>query len=304
MNVNSILRLKITGKCNRECFFCHQEGGMSYLEDINYCNDLDSFIRKFSGEFDVKSIAITGGEPLLNPNVLNIFEGISKINQIERISLTTNGTISPDLDFWCKLSINKLKEVNISVPDIINNEDFDLLEKQITIIKNLNKLNIQANVNMVVFNDIVFSINVIKTLLKHKNNINFSITLLPNLNKYDYSKNITNGIIDMLKLKKNEVCENNFTSNIKTTYTLDDNIIYIKDTKKDGRIKIIKGLCDNCPVKNECNEGFYALRVEKKGFDYFARICLLRNDNETAIKTISFFDSNIYTKLQNHYRAK
>jgi cyclic pyranopterin phosphate synthase len=302
MNLNSILRLKITGKCNRKCFFCHQEGGMSYLSDMDYCDDLDSFIRKFSKEFEIKAVAITGGEPLMNPNALNIFKGISKINQIEKISLTTNGTISPEFDFWRKLSKTKLKEVNISIADIINTKDFNILKKQTVIIKNLNKLNIQANVNIVVFNDSIYSINVIKTLLKYKKDkLKFTITLLPNLNNYDYSKSITNEIIEKLKLEKIEVCENNFTSNIKTTYNLNGNRIYIKDTKKDGKIKVIKGLCDNCPVKNECNEGFYALRIEKTGFDYFARICLLRNDNETAVNTKNFFDSNIHIKLQEHY---
>jgi len=303
MNLNSIIRLKITGNCNRKCFFCHEEGGMSYLNDIKYCNDLDIFIKKITEEFNAKTIAITGGEPLLNPNIQEIFKYLSEIDNIEGISLTTNGTISKSINFWRKLSKYKLKKVNISIPDIINNKEYDLLNNQIKIIKILNKLNIQANINIVIFNDKVFTIHVIETLLKHKDKIKFSITLLPNLNNYCYGISISEEIINDLKLKKIEICDNNFTSNIKTTYSLNGNIIHIKETKKDGILKEIKGLCDSCSVRNECNEGFYAIRIEKKGSDYFARTCILRNDIETSININNFFNSNTFHILKKYYKT-
>ena len=76
------VRLKITGNCNRSCFFCHQEGDMEGIfnisPDIKFFECLDNMISALC----INRIMVTGGEPLLHPQLLEIINGI-KSNHAE-----------------------------------------------------------------------------------------------------------------------------------------------------------------------------------------------------------------------------
>jgi MoaA/NifB/PqqE/SkfB family radical SAM enzyme len=56
-------------------------------------------------------------------------------------------------------------------------------------------------------------------------------------------------------------------------------------------------LCNNCPIKNSCYEGFYGIRVEKRKRKHYIRLCLYRNDKEVLMTYQKFLKS----KLKNKY---
>jgi radical SAM protein with 4Fe4S-binding SPASM domain len=81
------IELNITELCNRKCSFCPRAHG---YPNLNLHMSLETAIRiKEQARDFVKSIHIVGrGEPLLNPNFLNI---LSVLSNDFRISIMTNG---------------------------------------------------------------------------------------------------------------------------------------------------------------------------------------------------------------------
>jgi len=64
------LRITLTHVCNFECFFCHMEGeeGDNYIlskEDI-------LLVAKVAKNFDINSVKLTGGEPTLRRDLVEI----------------------------------------------------------------------------------------------------------------------------------------------------------------------------------------------------------------------------------------
>jgi cyclic pyranopterin phosphate synthase len=86
------LRLSINHGCNYQCVYCDKEGYLSPgKEQILQAIDVAAIVRLFNEIGDIKKVKITGGEPLLHPDVTGIVKAIASIPTITDISLTTNG---------------------------------------------------------------------------------------------------------------------------------------------------------------------------------------------------------------------
>ena len=116
------LRIAVTAECNLDCIFCHREGIWS--ESFYKCfkrpgatqyltPEVIQKVVKVAADFGVKSVKITGGEPLLRPDIVEIIDRISAINSIKDLSMVTNGLL---LRFFAK-KIKKagLKRINVSL---------------------------------------------------------------------------------------------------------------------------------------------------------------------------------------------
>ncbi len=81
------IRFSVTNKCNLNCFYCHKEG----IEKIEYEMDIKTIERIFKNlnSLGIKSIKITGGEPLQRKDLIYIISLASKY--FEDVSMTTNG---------------------------------------------------------------------------------------------------------------------------------------------------------------------------------------------------------------------
>ncbi|MGC9166214.1 MAG: GTP 3',8-cyclase MoaA [Thermoplasmata archaeon] len=81
------IRFSVTNKCNLNCFYCHKEG----IEKTEYEMDIKTIesIFKNLSSFGIKSIKITGGEPLQRNDLVYIISLASKY--FEDVSMTTNG---------------------------------------------------------------------------------------------------------------------------------------------------------------------------------------------------------------------
>ncbi len=81
------LRISITSSCNMKCYYCHNEGNrLTSKLDIN---DIDSLINA-AMKFGLKSIRLTGGEPMICNDIFSICSMIKEKYNL-KIGINTNG---------------------------------------------------------------------------------------------------------------------------------------------------------------------------------------------------------------------
>ncbi len=119
------MRISITPRCNLNCIYCHHEGIKS---GSKYEMTPDEIVRisELCAGYGVRKIKITGGEPLLRKDVTEIVHGISKIEGIEDVSMTTNGTLLEDLAGDLKTA--GLNRINVSL-DTLRPDVFSMISR-------------------------------------------------------------------------------------------------------------------------------------------------------------------------------
>lgn len=86
------VRLSVTDRCDLRCIYCMSEK-MTFLprHQVLTLEEIARLGRCFS-ELGVTKLRLTGGEPLVRPNVLWLFEQLGTLAGIRDLTLTTNGT--------------------------------------------------------------------------------------------------------------------------------------------------------------------------------------------------------------------
>ena len=111
------LRITLTRPCNLHCSFCHAEGEDKLAENhVEMTADEVVRIANVAVRLGVSRIKLTGGEPLLRKDIVQIVRDIASISGLEELSMTTNGTLLGPLAR--ELRANGLKRVNINLPTI------------------------------------------------------------------------------------------------------------------------------------------------------------------------------------------
>lgn len=88
------LRVSVTDGCNLRCSYCMPPDGMKSCPcPHNLSTDELIEIVRASAELGIKKLRITGGEPLVRKDILELIRACSEIDGIEDLSLTTNGTL-------------------------------------------------------------------------------------------------------------------------------------------------------------------------------------------------------------------
>ena len=85
------LRVSVTDVCNLRCTYCMSED-MQFIDKskIMTFDEIDQLIRIAVG-LGVNKVRITGGEPLVRPNLSDLILRVLEIDGIKDVSLTTNG---------------------------------------------------------------------------------------------------------------------------------------------------------------------------------------------------------------------
>ncbi|HLP57797.1 MAG TPA: radical SAM protein [Candidatus Deferrimicrobium sp.] len=115
----NIVFFNVTKRCNLNCPYCYYDCGPVKKQDIEEELDAGTWI-KLAGEIakinPKAKIIISGGEPLIRPDIVDIITGISR-HDLE-IKILTNGTLFTK-DMIAKLSkINKFS-VQVSIDSIL-----------------------------------------------------------------------------------------------------------------------------------------------------------------------------------------
>lgn len=87
------LRLSVTDRCDLRCAYCIPEGFKGFEEPEHWLtfDELERLLGVFAG-LGLKRVRLTGGEPLLRRNVVDLCRRISALPGVEDLSLSTNAT--------------------------------------------------------------------------------------------------------------------------------------------------------------------------------------------------------------------
>jgi cyclic pyranopterin phosphate synthase len=87
------LRISITDRCNERCLYCMPEGykGWESTHDHLTAEEIVRVVRVAAG-IGFRKFRLTGGEPLVRHDILDIVRGMKQISGVEDIGLSTNGT--------------------------------------------------------------------------------------------------------------------------------------------------------------------------------------------------------------------
>src|SRR5512133_3942411 len=106
------LRISITDRCNLRCAYCQPASGLQWIPETHLLNK-DDFVHlaEAAASLGITKIRITGGEPLVHPDVLEIVSRIAVIPGIVDLSLTSNAILLKKMAD--PLAAAGLKRVNI-----------------------------------------------------------------------------------------------------------------------------------------------------------------------------------------------
>ena len=116
------LRISLTDRCNFRCIYCMPEEGICSIphDEILRIEEIEQIVR-IAARNGIKSVRLTGGEPLVRKGVTDLIETIVRTPGIENVSLTTNGVLLPKMASELKRA--GLNRVNISL-DTLDPDQF------------------------------------------------------------------------------------------------------------------------------------------------------------------------------------
>lgn len=125
--VHDDLRLSVTDRCNLRCVYCMPYEGMTFLPraEILTFEEILRVARVARG-LGVRSVRLTGGEPLVRRGLCELVAGISALG-FEDVALTTNGILLAPLA--AQLAAAGLRRVNVSC-DSLRPERFAAIRRR------------------------------------------------------------------------------------------------------------------------------------------------------------------------------
>ncbi len=107
------LRISLTDHCNLRCVYCMPED-MTFRPNAEMMQDDEIlFLTQLFADIGFDKIRLTGGEPTVRPNIVNIVRGIAATPGVQSVSMTTNGVLLSKLAV--PLAAAGLERVNVSL---------------------------------------------------------------------------------------------------------------------------------------------------------------------------------------------
>jgi len=126
---HSYLRISLSERCNLRCQYCMPEDGVPLQPAENLLSNEEILkLARWFNQQGVNKVRLTGGEPLLRKNVVDLVAELNQLeNPLEQIGMTTNGvTLSKHLP---DLVDAGLTHVNVSL-DSLNPDKFARLTRR------------------------------------------------------------------------------------------------------------------------------------------------------------------------------
>jgi cyclic pyranopterin phosphate synthase len=106
------IRISVTQRCNLNCFYCHLEGEVARKDNKMTTQEIQR-IAEVATSFSIRRFKLTGGEPLVRSDILEIVRRIKAVHHVEEVSMTTNGVLLSQ--YAEQLKKAGLSRVNISL---------------------------------------------------------------------------------------------------------------------------------------------------------------------------------------------
>ncbi|HEV3090799.1 MAG TPA: GTP 3',8-cyclase MoaA [Candidatus Cybelea sp.] len=122
------LRISVTDKCNLRCVYCMPEGGLPWLhrDDILSYEEIVQIVAA-AAPLGVRSIRLTGGEPLVRRSLERLVAAIAAVPGIDDIALSTNGLLLEEQ--VPRLAAAGLRRINLSL-DTLRADRFEAIARR------------------------------------------------------------------------------------------------------------------------------------------------------------------------------
>jgi molybdenum cofactor biosynthesis protein A len=122
------LRLAVTDRCNLRCFYCMPEEGIKYLpkKELLTFEEIERLVTLF-GQMGITKIRLTGGEPFVRADLMELIRTIVKIKGINDVHITTNGILTAP--HVAELKSLGIASVNLSL-DTLDRERFKIITRR------------------------------------------------------------------------------------------------------------------------------------------------------------------------------
>src|SRR5690606_27100268 len=122
------LRISVTDVCNLRCRYCMPEEGIDNKLSHKKILSLEEYARivKVAARAGIRKVRLTGGEPLVRKNLVQLVKYIAEIPEIDDIAVTTNGILFPGVARELKEA--GLNRVNISL-DSLKEERYEYITR-------------------------------------------------------------------------------------------------------------------------------------------------------------------------------
>lgn len=299
------LRVKITGRCNRTCNFCHEEGDMRGILPVTPDPEFFDCVHTLCDKLNMRKVMLSGGEPTVHPQLEEIFTGI----HTDEISITTNGIKLLNTQDWLHLKNAGLNKLVISIHDSDPQKLIQLernprtlpwgrrsLGNQLANLKNACAVGITTRVNTVVYDQAETSRQVIASLEDlHNNGYKFEIRLLNDLSQTELSQQQIEKIHLLLQSNSDGGYRRAGTSNLTKHFTTPSGLRY---SAKISFPYFFDPVCGGCAIQKDCKEGFYGLRLEKRQDDYYVRLCIYKQTRQVLMPWHEFLASDLARQIR------
>lgn len=300
------IRLKVTGICNRSCSFCNEEGDMKGVLSVRPDRELFECLDMLFEALNIRKVMLTGGEPTLHPQLLEIISGI----KTSEISITTNGTLLKSSEEWCSLRGCGLTQTIVSISEVsperflateTQRRSLDwattALQNQIKNLINLHRTGLPTRVNVVAHGEMKNVRQVFDFLKTLQSTYQFEIRLLNDLTNVKQSQEVISSIVAELRAKPVSSYRRAGSSNVTQYYRAENGFEF---SIKLSFPYFFEPTCKECAIREQkkCFEGFYGPRIELRQHGYYIRLCLYRQTSDVLIPWKKFLDLGLAEELR------
>lgn len=279
-----MLRICVTEHCNHACIYCRPGGESCHSNSIKEMGaDEIISLTQILVDCGISMVKITGGEPFLRTDILDILRKLRSIEGISHLELITRNTKS--IEFIKELEEIGIDCLNFSI-DTINAKTFkmicgdDSLTDLLNAVRKAGKSSINLKINMVVMKGI--NDHEIKDMMRLTGEVGAELKLLdlmdipndPNfMQKHYYDFDELTALLSEASIKNEISCPAGGIGTPMPRFQLGNGGTV---TIKDSRLGTWYGeCCKNC-IHYPCQDALMALRLTADGF---LQSCLLRSDN-------------------------
>lgn len=151
------LRLSVTDRCNLRCAYCMPEEGIDFnsRDQLLNLDQLYELVQIFTG-LGIEKIRITGGEPFVRNELIDLLEQIAALERLKTIGITSNGVLMRP--YLHRLKRAGIENINLSL-DSLDRQRYALITRRdkfrevYKAMMQMIEMNFNVKINCVVMDD-------------------------------------------------------------------------------------------------------------------------------------------------------